>query len=62
MAKGMEVKCTVSFDEKIHKLQELCNEIKQLSDLVPEWSRLEVEEHEEKIKDILFELIETNTN
>lgn len=60
MAKGMKIEATLTLDESIHKLQDLCNEIRQLSDLVPEWSRLEAEQHEEEIQDILFELIKTN--
>lgn len=60
MAKGIKIEATLTLDESIHKLQELCHEIRELSDLVPEWNRLEAEEHEENIEDILFELIKTN--
>lgn len=55
----MKIEATLTLDESIHKLQELCNEIRKLSDLVPEWNRMEAEQHEQEIKDILFELIKT---
>lgn len=60
MAKGMKIEATLALDESIHKLQDLCNEIRGLSDLVPEWNRLEAQQHEEEIKEILFELVHTN--
>lgn len=61
MSKNIQrVTIGVTLDESIHKLQDLCNEIRQLSDLVPEWNRLEAEEHEENIQEILFDLIKTN--
>lgn len=57
---SLSVTVSASFDKSLDDLQELCNEIRQLSDLVPEWNRLEAEEHEENIEDILFRLIKTN--
>lgn len=56
----MEIKATIVLDEKVDKLQELCRQIRELSDLVPEWKRLEAETHEQEIEAILFDLIKTN--
>ena len=48
-----------TLDENVHRLQELTKEIKELSDLVPEWKRHEAEQHEKEIETILFDLITT---
>jgi len=57
---ALQIEATVILDEKIDRLQELCSEIRQLSDLVPEWNKIEAEKHEDKIEQILFDLIKTN--
>jgi len=47
----------------IDELTELTKEIRELSDLVPEWKRHEAQQHEENIEQLLFGLIHgTNKN
>lgn len=60
MAKPMIVTVKADFDDSIDKLQELCNEISELSDLVPQWNRIEADKHIDNIEEILFDLIKTN--
>lgn len=56
----MKIEVTVNLDERVDRLQELCCHIRGLSDLVPEWNRMEAEAHEQEIEQILFDLIKTN--
>jgi hypothetical protein len=57
------VKAEIAIElRNLQELLDLTNEIRQLSDLVPEWNRMEAKEHEENIEELLFELMRDHVN
>jgi hypothetical protein len=57
------VKAEIAIElRNLQELLDLTNEIRQLSDLVPEWNRMEAKEHEENIEELLFELMRDHGN
>jgi len=50
---------TVNVDQLVDKLKEVVCDVSELSDLVPDWNRMEADEIEQRLHEALMDMVTT---